>query len=406
MMKKQFVNIAACFILSRKKRHAFRNKFFPKIIEVINEKKVKTYCAKVIQNAYDLSAAKAAKEAVVFIEIEPYRMCGGQMSLFSYCKYSKQVLGKDVPVLMTTMPGEYTYAHNDWFENDINICRWEQIMEILQNKEKVILHIPECDILNPETGEEMFKNRLTEEDKEVLKKIPDLQINIVNQQIEKMPDKSKFDFLFYLTKRVTQTVCHHKCATQEICNHYQIPLHFLSVWYDLGNKDPILLEQKEDLILISPDLPLNDLRLKVNIIRKIKNEFPNYEVSVIHGLSFKEYMAITSVAKAVITCGEGFDGYFNNSPQAGTMGYAVYNETFFPDRTWLNFPNVYASYDDLIAHICEDMKKDFSDKARYEDIVRKHTIEIEKLYKFDDFLDGLRRFYDNEFDFYPNKQEV
>lgn len=410
MIKKFFINLMACFIFSRRKRHAFRDKFRKNITskscKCINEIKVETYCAKVIQNAYDLSDAKKAKKIVIFIEIEPYRMCGGQMSLFSYCKYSKQVLGKNVPVLMTTMPGDNTYAHNDWFENDINICRWEQIMEIMQNKEKVILHIPECDIVNPETGEEMFKNRLIEKDRNILKKVPDLQINIVNQQIEKMPEKEKFNYLFDLTNNITQTVCHHRCASQIICDHYQIPVHFLSVWYDIENKKNIPFEKKENLILVSPDLPLNNFELKVDIIDKINKEFPDYDVSVIHGLSFKKYMAITRIAKAVITCGEGFDGYFNNSPQVGTMGFAVYNETFFPDRKWLDFPNVYASYDDLLAHLCKDMKEVFLNKRRYESIVHKHANKIKKLYRFDDFIDGLNRFYNSKYDFYPNKEGV
>ena len=97
----------------------------------------------IMQNKINLDKYIQAKSIVVFIEILPYRMCGGQMSLFTLCKYSKEIFGEDVPVVMTTMPGNITYFHNDWFNNDIDILRWNQVRKIIRNKNKVILHIPE-----------------------------------------------------------------------------------------------------------------------------------------------------------------------------------------------------------------------------------------------------------------------
>ena len=51
----------------------------------ISAQEMETILAIQVQDSYDLTAAKAADTLVVFFEIAPYRMCGGQMSLFSYC---------------------------------------------------------------------------------------------------------------------------------------------------------------------------------------------------------------------------------------------------------------------------------------------------------------------------------
>lgn len=407
MMKKQFVNIAACFILSRKKRHAFRNKFKTREVidekkadEVIDEKKAETRSAEVIQNAYDLSAAKAAKEAVVFIEIEPYRMCGGQMSLFSYCKYSKQVLGKDVPVLMTTMPGEYTYAHNDWFENDINICRWEQIMEILQNKEKVILHIPECDILNPETGEEMFKNRLTEKDKEVLKKIPDLRINIVAQEIHKTPKKKYYNFLFFITKNITVSTAHSRYSTQEVSTDLGLPLKKFSVFIDLSPYEKYAENERENIILLSPDMhPYRE-----RISKKLRENLPDFQIIDYFRMSFSDCMKLTSRSFATISFGEGMDGYFIHPTGVKRLGLTVYNSDFFPNETWKDLRCVYSSYDDMECRIVDDIRFWQNNAGEYEKEVERLTDKAKGEYKFEEYLKNISDFYDGKIDFYPSRK--
>ena len=128
-----------------------------------------------IQNRYELNQYRQTDKLVVFIEVELARTCGGQMSIFELCKHSRNIL-KPIPVLMTTMPGKHTYSHNDFFENDIEILRWSQVMNIAKNKKEVIIHIPEF-------MTELFLMRLSKTDRYIFSKIPNLQINILNHFI-------------------------------------------------------------------------------------------------------------------------------------------------------------------------------------------------------------------------------
>lgn len=382
-------------------RARLKNKFWA---SVLTDRELETIISISIQDNYDLSRAYDAKKLVVFFEIAPYRMCGGQMSLFSYCKYSKEILATDAEVIMTTLPGLYTYNHNTNFENDIKICRWEQIVDLLVNKEECVLHIPEVNIVNPENGEELFKNSLSDIDLKLLQSINKLHINIVNQQIEIMPPVDKFQWLHEITDKLTMTVCNKAAATQKICDKFGLPLHMLSVYYDLGNVKRIPVPKKTKLILLSPDVPPDGLQSKTNFVKKINKELPDYKIFFIHNLTLQECMTLTAAAAAVISFGEGFDGYLNNSPQVGTMAFAVYNDTFFPDESWKNFPNVYLSYEEMYANVITDIKKYMNNANLYEETVAKHEKAVHDLYNFNAYLDNLKRFYEERFDFYPAKK--
>ena len=371
----------------------------------INSLELETILATQVQDSYDLSAAAKADTLVVFFDIVPYRMCGGQMSLFSYCKYTKEILGDRAAVIMTTIPGKYTYSHNDRFENDIDVYRWEQVQKIVKGKRKCILHIPEVDLVNPATGEELIRKALLDDSFDLLRSVKDLHINIVNQQIKLMPSPEKYRWLYSLTQNVTMTVCNKAAATQANCDKFGMPLHMLSVYYDLGNVKRVSLSKKSKLILLSPDLPPEGLTYKVNLIKKIYNELPGYKMLVIQNLKLQECMRLTAASTAVITFGEGFDGYLNNSPQVGTLAFAVYNDVFFPDRKWKDFPNIYRSYDELEKNIVNDIKKFANNVKLYNKTVASHEAAVLEMYKFDEYLDNLRRFYANDFDFYPQKKE-
>jgi hypothetical protein len=62
-------------------------------------------------------------------------------------------------------------------------------------------------------------------------------------------------------------------------------------------------------------------------------------------------MDLISRAFFTITFGEGMDGYFLQPAVVKSIGVAVYNDNFFPDRSWLNLDNVFENYDDLSKNI-------------------------------------------------------
>ena len=356
------------------------------------------------QNLYDLTNYKNANKIVVFVVVDVHKMCGGQMSLFSLCEHSKKILEPEIPVLITTIPGKYTYAHNDYFENDLNICRWEQIIDVIKNKEQVILHIPEVNIMNPFDGSETFYNRLTEQDKNVLRSIPDLQINIVNQQIELMPDVKIINNLRNLTSNITQTTAHDRYSTQEICNKFGIPLHKFSVNLDLLRYDYLSSASKEKKIIISPDRPLyfNVEKFVNNILRK---RLPDYQIIYFYRMSFTQCMELTAKSFMTISFGEGMDGYLIHPLFVNSLGAAVYNEKFFPDKSWLKYRNIYESYEDLCEKIVDDIRYFEENPDEYYSLIQKQKEQIMKIYNIEEYKDNIKRFYLRQYDYYPDTEK-
>lgn len=355
------------------------------------------------QNRYDLTNCKKASKIVVFMVLDNLKFTGGQMSMFSLCEHSKKLLEPEIPVLITTIPGKYTYAHNDYFENDLNICRWEQIIDVIKNKEQVILHIPEVNIKNYKNGSEKFYNRLTEQDKDVLRSIPDLQINIVNQQIELMPDVKAIDSLRTLTSNITQTTAHDRYSTQEICNKFGIPLHKFSVNLDLLRYDYLSSESKEKKILISPDRPLYfNVEKFVNILR---NRLPDYQIILYYRMTFTKCMELTSKSFMTISFGEGMDGYLIHPLFVNSLGGAVYNEKFFPDKSWLKYRNIYESYEDLCEKIVDDIRYFEENPDEYYNLIKEQKEQIMKIYNMEEYKDNIKRFYLRQYDYYPETEK-
>lgn len=349
------------------------------------------------QDKYDLTDLKNSKKLIVFFEAQRYKMCGGQMSIFSLCKYSKQICTGSV-VLMATLPGRITYAHNDFFENELDVHRWEQIIKNIGNKEEVILHMPESHV-------DIFKKNLSQKDIKILKKIPNLQINLLNQCIDAMPPKEELSWLFDLTHNVTQTVAHDRYATQEICDKWEIPTHLFSVRLDLTPYKPVPFEKKEKIILFSPDGGPEIDKIKNKIIKKLMSELPEYDVKMIWDMTFSECMNLTAKSICTITFGEGFDGYYVHPLLLGSMGYTVYNDRFFPDTSWKNIKNVYLSYEEMYKKIVDDIKYFAENKREYEELITMCADKINKIYILEGYLDNLQRFYDKKYDFYPKKKD-
>lgn len=371
---------------------------------VVIAKWTETLHALKIQSKYNLSAYKIAEKVVVFIEVEPYRMCGGQMSIFTLCKYSKELLEPTVPVLMTTMPGFFTYAHNDNFENSIDIHRWQQIRKIIKGKSEVIIHIPEsCVALS---DKEIFISRLKKVDLKIFKTIGSLHINILNQNIEAMPDTHFVNKLRELTCQLTQSVAHDRYCTQEVANKFNLPTNLFLAFIELPEVKHVPHAKKINIILFSPDLSPQGLRFKECFVRQLINKFPTFYVDRIWGMTYEEYIKKTALSKYVITFGEGFDGYFNNSAMIGTLCFAVYNDEYFPNKNWLEYRNVYNSFESMLDEIVDDIKFFESNTDEYYKVINEHRNQIDLLYSKEKVTIKLKQFYfDKKYDYYPSQSK-
>ena len=337
------------------------------------------------QNLYDLSELQAIKELIVCFIPNIKMMTGGIQSIYSICKYSREICPQ-AQCLIATVPGKYTYSYNPYFKNEEKIYRFEQIIKNAKNVEKLTLHIPEY-------YADKFYKALKKDEIKFLKGIKDLHINILNQNIQLMPEPKELKSLYKLTNNVTQTIGHHRYATQEVCDKWHIPTHFLSVHIDLSGYKSYPFEEKENIIVLSPD----KAPYRQAIVEKLQKELPDFKLVTVQNMTFDEYMDLISRAYFTITFGEGFDGYFNQPQTVGSLGMAVYDSAFFPDESWLELKNVYESEDDMKNNIDKDIKELSTNKDLYYSLINKIKGKLSLLYGENLFKTNLEKFYKGEY---------
>ena len=346
-----------------------------------------------MQSKMSTSHIYEAKKVVLFLLPPKSIKSGGILSIFGLAKASRTLLN-DAQVVFATFPGKDTYAKVDWFDNDENIYRFSQIVNDKISAKDIIIHIPEY-----LAGK--FVGRLSRRQKEILKSIPALQINILNQNIDLMPSREMLEGLFELTPTVTQTTAHDRYATQEICDKWKMPLHHLSTKLGTPACAPLEFNKKKEdkIIALSPDK--NPYRER--IIDVIKKDLPDYRMITVKDMTYEEYFSLLAKSMFVITFGEGFDGYFIQPFSKRSIGLSVYNDTFFPSKDWLLLDNVYSSYEEMSENIVDDIRRMENDEAIYSNVISKNREEILKVYSHKKTDNNLARFYKGEYDFYPSK---
>lgn len=345
-----------------------------------------------IQNVYDLKNLEQTKKLIVFLIPEKKIIAGGVMSIFSLCRTTRE-LCKDCEVIISTIPGNLTYAQNDMFENDEKIYRWEQITDSAKNAKEVLIHLPEF-------FADKFFEALTKKDIEFLKSVENLHINIMNQNIELMPEPQKIKDLYNLSDNITQTIAHHRYSNQKICNKWDIPTHLFSCLLNFPSGKEIPFEDKEKTIVYSPDENKN----KEKILKTLKENLNDYKFVEVNKISFNEFVELISKSLFTLTFGEGFDGYFIQPAILGSLGFAVYNDDFFPDESWKSLINVFDSYEEMAQNLVQVVRTLEKDKEKYLELSKLNKSKHDELYSTEKYKERLRNFYNKNYDFYPNKK--
>lgn len=336
------------------------------------------------QDEYPLDGIQSAQTLIVLFIPNKKTINGGILSIYSICEHTREIC-PDAQVVICTVPGKYTYAYNPYFENDEKIYRWEQIVQNMGNAKKVILHIPEY------FGGKFYK-ALKPSERAVLKSVPDLQINILNQNIELMPPQKELDNLYKLTKNVTQTIGHDRYASPEICKKWTITPHFLSVLIECKGKYYDFSE-KEKTIVLSPDKhPMRE-----NIVSVLKKNMPEFKLVTVENLKYKDYVDLISRSFFTITFGEGFDSYFAQPLKCGSLSFAVYNNEFFPDESWKSLENIYSSYEEMEEKISQDMRRFLEESAVYNAAIKTAYEKHKSVYPNGKFLNNLKNFYNKDY---------
>lgn len=197
--------------------------------------------------------------------------------------------------------------------------------------------------------------------------------------------------------KITQTTAHRRYANQTICNKYNIPTHLFSTFGDFSGCSKIKLENKEKVIVLSPD----NNQYREIIVRLLQKNFPSYSIITVQHMTYDEYLLLIKKSLITITFGEGFDGYFIESFYMGTIGIAVYNDDFFPDPCWKKMDNVFLSYDDMIKKLISFINEIIFSKGRYYEICDKNLFLIKNEYSKEKYLSNIKDFYNNKYHFYP-----
>ncbi len=334
-----------------------------------NDDNVKAY-DKVIQDSrISQEYSPDTENLILFLLPTSDSIGGGVMSINSIAKVTCELTEtleeiKNYKVLLATYPSNYTFSNYTKFDCPFNIYRFNMLRNFFTNLQNLIIHIPEVMVGS-------FITQISPEDYAWLYNIENVKINILNQNNDMMSRPAYTKFLSSFAKDVTMTCAHQRYCTPNQRSSYNIPVHMLST-SNLVKYKYKPYKEKEPLLLYSPDL--NDS--KKAILDSIGSQFPDLKMKMIKNIPYNEYLELISRAKWMITFGEGLDGYAMESIRSGAISFAVFNHTFFNER-FEGLPNIYSSYQDMLANIAEDMKK-FDDPAKYKelnDILRKKDSE-------------------------------
>ncbi|WP_223650903.1 hypothetical protein [Hymenobacter psoromatis] len=224
-----------------------------------------------------------------------------------------------------------------------------------------------------------------------LKAVRNLQINVMNQNNELMPTVTVFDNLKKLTNTVTITAAHKQYANKKLSQKYQVPVHYLSAWFE---QNSLLVEhysKKKDILIVSPD----EHPRKTAILNKIKYNLPHIKQVIVKGMQYDDYKLLEKQAKWSLSFGEGFDGYTIFPVLKGGISFAVYNETFF-DSAYEKFPNFYKSYDEMEKTIVEDIMRydNMLNYSEYNNILRSR---LEQDYSYQAYTSRVKDFYNKHY---------
>lgn len=335
---------------------------------------------------------RPSKVIIFLIPPEPI-VNGGILSIFSICEVSRQFKAiHGAEVYIATYPGSKSYKRNTLFKNSETIYSFDELLENPALK-SLVIHVPEY------SSDKVFSDM--QKHKPRLDQIPHLHINVLNQNIWLMPDPIVIAKWFSLTPKVTQTLAHKRYATQELANAYNLPTKHLSIYMDPSQYTKNSYRHKKNIIVLSPDVSKN----REQIVKKLKKALSNYKIVTVRDMRYEDYKALMSSAKFAITFGEGFDNYYFEAFLSGGVAFAVYNESFFPDKDFVSFDNIFVDYEDMLEEIVKRIRKLDNEKA-YASTSDASFKKVSAMYSFDRYRQNIEDFYHNKFTFVPAPQSA
>jgi hypothetical protein len=305
-----------------------------------NSKNIKKMQTELLQKNYQ----KNTKKLIIFLTPGVDLVNGGIMSvtsLFEETNLLKQIHESDS--IICTYPSDPALLKYTKFKNNNFLFDFSDVLTFFSNLDSLIIHIPEHYIYR-------FNIFLTNNNRLQLRKIRNVQINILIQNWDYLPSNKYIQGLAKLGK-LTSTTAHSKYSSIELRERLGFPLHKFSVYVSPEQYLKKPYAEKENLLIVSPD---NHSR-KTEILRLIHRELPEMQIKIIQNLTYEQYKQTISKAKWALTFGEGLDGYFVEPVFSGAISFSVYRPEYFT-ADFQKLRTVYADWDVLTAKICSELR--------------------------------------------------
>ena len=303
---------------------------------------------------------------------------GGLISIISMVEESKKIFDKmnNIEVICCTYPNSHLLYKLKTFKNNTQIFSYSLVERYFNKVQSVMLHLPEIftEDFNNRAGILRFKGDI-------------IHLNILNQNINLMPDETIIHQLKNYFQLTTMTTAHKKYSTHFFSEKYKVPVHQISVWISSEDYKKSNYLEKEQLILFSPDNP----ELTSKMMSIINNSLPHFKTEVISGLSYEDYKNRIRDAKFIITTGEGLDAYFIESYFSGSVGLAIKNKDFF-DEKYLGLEELLEE-DELASIKLVALLKKLDDQNIYRETNNSNSLLLKADYSKTNYENNLLEFY-------------
>lgn len=342
---------------------------------------------------------QAKNKLILFFVPNDFNFISGGMlsicTIYNGVKKHQNIHKSDVfASFLPGLNGKFAKYHR--FKSDLIIFNFNEIISLYPNLDTLEIQLPEIyikDIITIHSELSEFSSWI--------KKCNSVKINILNQNDFNMPELSYLESLKKITSNITMTVAHEKYATLEKRQQYNVPLHLFSPWLSPKPYHYKKYNQKENIIILSPD----EIEKKIypteitreQIVAKFKKELPNYKLITIKDMKYDVYKKNIGKAKFAITFGEGLDGYFIEPILSGGIGFAVKNSIFF-NHQFENAETVYSDYDTLYNTLIDDIKK-LDNEIMYNKLNEELIQKAEEIYSLNRLEKNIENYYLGNIDF-------
>lgn len=341
-----------------------------------------------IRICQELHFAKSEKiqfnRVVLFLVPGNDVITGGIISIagiYKSLKSCEQKLG--INCYVCTQPLNDNLLHFKGHNQDLTIYNFHSILRKLLPDSELLIHVPESHILQTIRclRQPVFKKLLD-------KKNINLSLNILNQNPNYFDPTAIMPIEFEFFKSVSITNAHFAYTKPINIGGRIIESFYLGVPNGQDSMLPMSFEHKENLILLSHDLLLQDEDIP---IQKLKNSLPEFRFRTIKNMSYLEYKRLQQKAKWCITFGEGLDFYFMDSYFYGGISLAVFNDLFFTSD-FKELDSVFTSTEEMMENAAKIIRQ-HSEPKKFAELNKTGNIILSKYYSTSKYHERVYEFH-------------